>query len=343
MENLGLGIICLIGGLFTLAAAACNWDWFLAHRKARLFLKLLGHTGARVFYGVLGTILLIAGGFVTVGAVMGGNDHLVIVQTNFPGANALLVASWVAAPLDHQFADHFETKLIDSEVRADGSYVARIHMSSELTPMQAEIAISNRINVALSTLPADIKAEGVKTRLAIDADVDRTHVIVALVNLLDEPDPAFDALAGRVYQRIVAEGLVREPATLRPPEEDAPFEVIDRAKCAAAGVDISVVMRCFRQALAADPRATDETLLKIKVPAAGDKEVAYGDVASIRREKVPTVIYRVNDHPALRIVGLPPEGTSPAKAAARCVKLAQEKITKAGAGETIAVINLTPR
>jgi hypothetical protein len=52
--------INLVGvGIFSIAGGVFDWDWFLGHWKSRLFLKLFGRRGARIFYIVLG--LCIAG------------------------------------------------------------------------------------------------------------------------------------------------------------------------------------------------------------------------------------------------------------------------------------------
>ncbi|OPZ88926.1 MAG: hypothetical protein BWY74_02936 [Firmicutes bacterium ADurb.Bin419] len=40
--------------IFTIMGAIFNWDWFFENRKARLMVSLLGRTGARVFYIIVG-------------------------------------------------------------------------------------------------------------------------------------------------------------------------------------------------------------------------------------------------------------------------------------------------
>ena len=52
-------IILILIGLFTVAGGVFDWDWFIGHWKARLFVKMFGHNGARIFYIVFG--LTIAG------------------------------------------------------------------------------------------------------------------------------------------------------------------------------------------------------------------------------------------------------------------------------------------
>ncbi len=58
-------------GLFALCASVLDWDFFLNARKARAFVALLGRTGARVFYGLLGTTLVVLGYLMATGVIQG--------------------------------------------------------------------------------------------------------------------------------------------------------------------------------------------------------------------------------------------------------------------------------
>ena len=55
------GYIAIAGGAFTITAAALDWDFFMNHSKARLWVSLFGRNGARVFYLVLGLALAALG------------------------------------------------------------------------------------------------------------------------------------------------------------------------------------------------------------------------------------------------------------------------------------------
>lgn len=55
------GFIVLFGGLFSIFCAWRDYDWFMDNPRARLFVKLLGRGGARVFYIALGAALFCAG------------------------------------------------------------------------------------------------------------------------------------------------------------------------------------------------------------------------------------------------------------------------------------------
>ncbi|MBR1375810.1 MAG: immunity 17 family protein [Cardiobacteriaceae bacterium] len=50
-----------IGGIYCLIAAFLNFDWFFEHYLARPFVAMFRRNGARVFYALLGILLLFAG------------------------------------------------------------------------------------------------------------------------------------------------------------------------------------------------------------------------------------------------------------------------------------------
>lgn len=62
-----LGLILVAAGLFSICGAAFDWDFFINHRKARFFVATFGRTGARVFYGILGFVIVILGVLITLG------------------------------------------------------------------------------------------------------------------------------------------------------------------------------------------------------------------------------------------------------------------------------------
>ncbi len=53
----------LLAGIFTVVCASKDYDWFMNHRKARLFVAMFGRGGARVFYVGLGMSLIVLSAF----------------------------------------------------------------------------------------------------------------------------------------------------------------------------------------------------------------------------------------------------------------------------------------
>ncbi len=55
----GLVLLTAMGsGLLSIAGGFMGWDWFLNHPRARPVVRLLGREGARVFYILLGGLLI---------------------------------------------------------------------------------------------------------------------------------------------------------------------------------------------------------------------------------------------------------------------------------------------
>jgi len=61
MSDSLLSIFMILGGGFVVLGGAMDWDWFMNHRRARLFVSLFGRQGTRVFYVILGAVLFLAG------------------------------------------------------------------------------------------------------------------------------------------------------------------------------------------------------------------------------------------------------------------------------------------
>ena len=61
------GLIIVAAGLFSICGAAFDWDFFINSRKARFFVSIFGRTGTRLFYGILGVVIVIVGALVTLG------------------------------------------------------------------------------------------------------------------------------------------------------------------------------------------------------------------------------------------------------------------------------------
>jgi drug/metabolite transporter superfamily protein YnfA len=55
------GLFYMAAGLFAMAGAYFDWDWFMNNRRAWLFVKLFGRGGARIAYGFLGGFIVLLG------------------------------------------------------------------------------------------------------------------------------------------------------------------------------------------------------------------------------------------------------------------------------------------
>lgn len=63
MSDAGYSVLCkviiILSGMFSILGSVFNWDFFFNSRKARTFVNLIGRNGARIFYAVLGIVLII--------------------------------------------------------------------------------------------------------------------------------------------------------------------------------------------------------------------------------------------------------------------------------------------
>jgi small neutral amino acid transporter SnatA (MarC family) len=53
-----IAVLFVLAGLFSLAGALLNWGWFMSHYKAAVIVRLIGRTGARVLYALIGLFLI---------------------------------------------------------------------------------------------------------------------------------------------------------------------------------------------------------------------------------------------------------------------------------------------
>ena len=56
-----VGLLFVFCGLFAIAGSVYQWEWFFNHPKARVIAMVLGRTGTRIFYVVLGGGLAVFG------------------------------------------------------------------------------------------------------------------------------------------------------------------------------------------------------------------------------------------------------------------------------------------
>lgn len=69
VDEIIIGVMVMLIGLFPIAGAYFNWNWFMESSRARLFVTMLGRGGARVVYSLIGIILLLMGLFMIIGII----------------------------------------------------------------------------------------------------------------------------------------------------------------------------------------------------------------------------------------------------------------------------------
>ena len=64
-----LGLLMVLPGSFAIAGGLFNWDWFMNARKARMVAKLMGRSGSKIFYFLLGSTITVLGFLINFGII----------------------------------------------------------------------------------------------------------------------------------------------------------------------------------------------------------------------------------------------------------------------------------
>jgi multidrug efflux pump len=110
----------------------------------------------------------------------------VTVSATYPGANALVVADTVGAPIEQSVNGVEGMLYMSSQSGNDGSYNLTITFEIGTDPNMAQVLVENRVSQALSQLPSQVQLQGVITKK-------RSPSILLAVSLIS-PDGRFDDL-----------------------------------------------------------------------------------------------------------------------------------------------------
>ncbi|MBN8899845.1 MAG: multidrug efflux RND transporter permease subunit, partial [Rhodospirillales bacterium] len=88
----------------------------------------------------------------------------VVVSTNYPGANAEVVANTVAAPIEQEVNGVERMMYMASTSSADGSYQLTITFEIGTNLDDAQVLVQNRLSVAEPRLPEEVRRQGVTVK-----------------------------------------------------------------------------------------------------------------------------------------------------------------------------------
>src|SRR5437588_12265316 len=145
------------------------------------------------------------------------------VSTNYPGANAKVVADTVAAPLEQQVNGVENMMYMSSTSSADGSYQLTITFEIGTNLDDAQVLVQNRIAVATPQLPEEVRRQGVTIKKQ------SASIVLAISLTAPPPKDRYDLILDPyaltqfgIIQDTVGDALARQGAKLEPVAKDKP-------------------------------------------------------------------------------------------------------------------------
>src|SRR5271170_2211849 len=121
-----------------------------------------------VMANVIAILMLVLGAIAIVGLPVAQYPQLtpptIQVTTSFPGASAKAVEQQVARAIEQQVNGVEGMLYMQSYASNDGNYSLTVSFAVGTDPDQAQVAVQNRVNIALPTLPTAVQQQGVSTK-----------------------------------------------------------------------------------------------------------------------------------------------------------------------------------
>ena len=143
-----------------------------------------------IFAGVISVIITLTGAiFVWTLPVAQYPDitpPTISVSCLYPGASSTVVAETVASPIEQQVTGVENALYMSSQCTNDGGYNLTVTFDVGTDLDMAQVLVQNRVNLALPSLPSEVKQTGVSVKK-------KSPSILLVVNLFS-PDNSFDQL-----------------------------------------------------------------------------------------------------------------------------------------------------
>jgi multidrug efflux pump len=143
-----------------------------------------------IFAWVVSIVILLGGGvayfFLPTELYPNITPPTVQVTATYPGANAVVVANTVAAPIEQQVNGVERMLYMSSQSTNDGNYTLTVTFQIGTDVNIAQVLVQNRVALAQPQLPAQVQLEGVNTKKSSPS-------VLLVINLLS-PDRRYDSV-----------------------------------------------------------------------------------------------------------------------------------------------------
>src|SRR6476660_9455177 len=143
-----------------------------------------------MFAAVISVVITLAGGMAVMLLPVAQYPEItpptVQVTCNYPGASGKVVSETVAAPIEQQVIGVENMLYMSSQSTNDGGYNLTVTFEVGTNLDMAQVLVQNRVNLALPTLPSEVKQTGVSVKK-------KSPSILLVVNLVS-PKGTYDQL-----------------------------------------------------------------------------------------------------------------------------------------------------
>jgi multidrug efflux pump len=201
-----------------------------------------------IFAAVLSIVIVLAGAIAVFTLPVAQYPQItppsIIVQCNYPGADARVVAESVAAPIEQQVNGVENMIYMVSQSNNDGSYTLTVTFKPGVNLNFAQVLVQNRVNLAMPLLPDVVKQAGVTTR--------KRNPDILMVLAIYSPHGRYDLVYLSNYTTIkLRDEIARVPGVgdcSQFGQQDYSMRLwVDPEKLAELGMSASDVTRALRE------------------------------------------------------------------------------------------------
>ena len=143
-----------------------------------------------IFATVLSIVIVLVGGLALIGLPIAQYPEIapptVVVSTNYPGANAKVVAETVATPIEQEVNGVEDMLYMSSQSTNSGSLSLTITFKPGTNLDKAQVLVQNRVALAEPKLPEEVRRQGLSVKK-------RSPDLSLVVNLIS-PDKRYDSV-----------------------------------------------------------------------------------------------------------------------------------------------------